>query len=324
MFKRTTFVLGAGFSAEQQFPLVRGLRQKVIHFLEAERHSTYETHLNPCDLFPSGQFYDGLACVDPSGELGFEELLIALRKHLASADNLDPCFVTDQVLRVGTARLFWSKTWFGRPVEKCYREFAGWLVAGRGARNVVTFNWDILIEQALSEIRSAWAYTLDSGTANPAVLKPHGSINWSGWARNPASSSPYTGWTPVGTGSRLRFDGANPLDNPDTYEIHPDLRVCLFPGDPDLPREDPDLELIWRDVSSVIVGSDEVVFIGYCLPEYDTYGASELIRLCRGKDVAVYDPSDQTLARFKAGFHGAVLYKQEFRQSPYAKPEGAA
>jgi hypothetical protein len=42
-----TFVLGAGFSVLQQFPLVRGLKERVVHFLEAERHCRYETFLEP-------------------------------------------------------------------------------------------------------------------------------------------------------------------------------------------------------------------------------------------------------------------------------------
>lgn len=321
--KRTTFILGAGFSAEQQFPLLRGLRSRVLHFLEAERHSSYEWFLTASDEFPCGQFYEGLQRIDRTAALGFEELLIACRRHLATADQSDPCFVTDRVLRIGTARMLWCMTWFARPVERCYREFARWLTRGLGDRHVITFNWDILVEQALSELGSSWQYAAGHETTQPTILKPHGSINWSGWAKNPSNSSPHSGWTPVGPGSRLRFDLSNPLGNPDTYELHPDLRVCLYPGDPDLPEHDPDVSLIWKDVGAVIDSSDEVVFIGYSLPEYDSYAAMRLQSLCSGKSVAVYDPGDATLDRFLAAFPGAALHKEQFSRSPYAQHESA-
>jgi len=69
----TTFVLGAGFSADQGFPLARDLRPRVLHFLEAERHPSYETFLVSDDIFPGGQFYEALGDLDPIGKLGFEE-----------------------------------------------------------------------------------------------------------------------------------------------------------------------------------------------------------------------------------------------------------
>src|SRR5213078_444388 len=103
----TTFILGAGFSVEQGFPLLRGFKERVLHYLEAERHPSYETFLQPDDLFPIGQFYAGLQSVDPGNNLGFEELLIALREHLVSANSMDACFTTDRVLRIGAARLLW-------------------------------------------------------------------------------------------------------------------------------------------------------------------------------------------------------------------------
>lgn len=74
----TTFILGAGFSAAQQFPLMKGLKDRVIHFIEAEQHYRYADWLRPDSDFPKGKFYAGLEYIDPKNNLGFEELLIKL------------------------------------------------------------------------------------------------------------------------------------------------------------------------------------------------------------------------------------------------------
>jgi hypothetical protein len=78
----TAFVLGAGFSAAEQFPLVRGLRERVLHFLEAEQHSAYRVFLTAGNGgFSEGQFRAGLKAIDPNETLAFEELLIELSKR---------------------------------------------------------------------------------------------------------------------------------------------------------------------------------------------------------------------------------------------------
>jgi hypothetical protein len=74
---KNTFVLGAGFSVEHQFPLMYGLKKRVIHFLEAERHSAYATFLKPGNAgLPKGQFYSGLEEVDTQNKLELEDGVI--------------------------------------------------------------------------------------------------------------------------------------------------------------------------------------------------------------------------------------------------------
>src|ERR1043165_4127772 len=122
---RFTFVLGAGFSALQQFPLVRGLKERVIHFLEAERHVRYELFLESGNGgYERGQFYAGLETIDPDGALQFEELLIALRKRCENTFPEDPCYVTQEVMKVGCARLLWCMQNSIWKVETAYSNFA--------------------------------------------------------------------------------------------------------------------------------------------------------------------------------------------------------
>src|SRR5437773_1082991 len=97
-----TFVLGAGFSAAQGFPLVAGLRDRVIQFVEAEHHDFYQTFLEPGNGgYARGQFYAGLDEIEKPSKLEFEELLIALRHRLRGSSSDDPCHVTEMVLKSG-------------------------------------------------------------------------------------------------------------------------------------------------------------------------------------------------------------------------------
>jgi hypothetical protein len=308
-----TFILGAGFSAEQQFPLMKDLKDRVIHFIEAEQHYRYVDHIRPDGNFPKGKFYEGLEYIDPEKNLGFEELLIKLSAHL----KYDPCYLTNQVLRIGAARLFWCITFFIERFEDCYTNFAHGLKKNEGEWKVVTFNWDILVEKSLSDIGASWRYSLTPNDKSIPIIKPHGSINWSSFAHN-AIVSKYSGWKPIGVDSTLSYDACRPLENPDLADQNDNFRYCLYPGDLDWPEAHADLERLWKDVHGAIQSAEKVIFIGYSLPEYDSYAGSAFRELCKNKAVEVYDPSSATLERFHKAFPHAKLERLGFKDSPYA------
>jgi hypothetical protein len=83
----TTFVIGAGFSIDAGFPLVRELRGRLLAFVEFDRHSSYGVFLEPGNGgFSEGQFYAGLKQADPAGNLQFEELFAQLKRQKMMAD----------------------------------------------------------------------------------------------------------------------------------------------------------------------------------------------------------------------------------------------
>jgi hypothetical protein len=292
------------------------LKERVIHYLEAERHARYKVFIEHDPRLGFAQFYEGLRHVDPNDNLGFEEVLIELAHYLPTAHREDPAFVTDEVLRIGCSRLLWCIDSFIHEVESCYASFAERLI--NNPWRVVTFNWDTLVERSISEAGGAWSYSL-AGPGVP-IIKPHGSINWSAHAQHQNLVAQYQGWRPIGPGSRLSFDGQNPLSNQDVQEINTDLRYCLYPGDPDVPTTNPDLQLLWNDVTTAINQSQTVVFIGYSLPAYDTHAGGLFRQLCANKQVVVYDPSPNTRARFTQELPHAVCHDRRFNGTPYAQP----
>jgi hypothetical protein len=309
-------VLGAGFSAREGFPLIRGLRNRVLHYLEAERHPAYEAVLSPGNGgYEKGQFYAGLGSIDPSGKTEFEELLISLGSRLRTASDEEPCHITRRVLRIGCARFLWciqNSIW---RVGTAYQNFAAHLRLG-GNDAVISFNWDLLLEKTLTDSKIPWSYhTLDAGIP---IVKPHGSINWSGHLREHLQSQ-YAGWQPLGLGSTLCFAANEPLSNPDIQESNPDLRYMLYPGDSELPKEDVDVEWLWEQAEDAIRDRDSLVFIGYSLPAYDTY-ASQFFARFADKDIEAFNPSWDDLGRYRRILGAEGLFPQKFEDCKYSRP----
>jgi len=313
----TAFILGAGFSALQQFPLVRGLRDRVLHFLEAEQHSSYRMFLEPNNGgLPEGQFKSGLNLVDASGKLEFEELLVELAKRIKTAGPSDPYPITARVLRIGCSRLLWCIHGFIWQPETCYRNFAEHLRNSPGSV-VISFNWDLLLERTLTDAGIPWSYNLSP--SGVSIIKPHGSINWSGHLRKGLTAD-YAGWEPLGSGSKLCFDASNPLANPNMQDINSDLRYMIFPGDPELPKEDADISWLWEKARAALLGVDSAAFIGYSLPDYDTFASDFFESELAGKRIEAFTPSDDHLKRFETLFGGrAILKNEKFEHCAYAR-----
>jgi hypothetical protein len=316
--KRTTFILGAGFSAAAGFPLVRELRQLVIDFMHTDRHPIYDVFLHAGQGFKDGQFADGINRVDPESRLGFEELLNALQIVCKSADPSNPCHLALKVLRYGCTRLFWKKQNELLRVPTAYENFARRFFKPSEARNntVVSFNWDLVMEKSLRDTGVPWLYSTSHGSV--AVLKPHGSINWSSYLES-GGQCDYAGWQRISGQSVLSYDATAPLNDPDAQEINPDFRYMLFPGDPELPEEAAKTRLIWDQVEMTLAQSEAVVFIGYSLPEYDPYSREVFRRAAVDRHIEVYNPCSEHLEQFRnlLGNH-VQLVPQKFEECPYA------
>ena len=74
-----TFVLGAGFSVAQGFPLVKDLRSRVEDFLRAENHSLY------AGLLPQYEQLSQEFDRQRGTKLGFEELFVQMLIELPQA-----------------------------------------------------------------------------------------------------------------------------------------------------------------------------------------------------------------------------------------------
>ena len=62
----------------------------------------------------------------------------------------------------------------------------------------------------------------------------------------------------------------------------------IFPDTPDMDAERTSVKLIWDHVESALSSAEVIVFIGYSLPNYDSFAAQCLRRHASGKEIEVY------------------------------------
>jgi|GEM_PF-7100129 len=327
------FVLGAGFSAHAGYPLVKSLRKPVLEmvlddhegrFFWCERwREEFTEVLNAADI--------ALSTTGKNPEHCFEELLLHLEKIRAA----DPAaMTTDRILRGATGRYLWELN--KGELSVAYRSFVS---HAKHAVGVISFNWDVLLESALWQAGTLWEYR--PCNAPLPVIKPHGSINWSSHIYQGASGDPM--WHNLFPGSGLCWirprSSADQSTEPDPAFQDPfpdcsnsDLNYMLFPGDPDSPEETAgdaisektvsDRRMLWEDACSLIGRSDEVVFLGYSLPGYDSYALKRLKNACKGKRIVVVNPCSHDADEIKRnlGPDTAVEIKlRRFEDSEYAK-----
>ena len=227
-------------------------------------------------------------------------------------------FITERVLRIGCARLLWCNQNSIWRAGTAYQNFASLLGRYPGS-GVISLNWDLLVEKTLTDAGSTWSYASLDGAAIP-VIKPHGSINWSGHLREGLRAE-YHGWQPLGNGCRLCFDVREPLSNPNKQEINSTLRYMIFPGDPELPGHDADVRWLWDRAGEVLAGVQKIVFIGYSLPDYHSFADAFFRKAAANKTIEAITPASERLERYRIAFDGrAVLRAERFEQCEYALP----
>ena len=314
----TVFVLGAGFSFEQGYPLARNMKENVLSFLCRERHVRYWEWMQPWNGgYEKGQFYAGLEMIERNDDLPFEELLLKLARRLKEG-NGGPCHQTNEVLRIGARRRLWEIHNSVKKVNPAYRNFAGWLRSDWQRYGIISLNWDLQVERLLQEANVPWHYC-PTAQGRLTIIKPHGSINWNRYRQEDLNAL-YLAWEPVARGSKLSFDPQQPLSDPDESEILANLRYLIFPGDPDQPDSHEDLKLLWDDASSLIHRAEKIVFVGYSFPEYDCHSREVFADRCRGKKIVVINPSKRDLRKFSRILGADIEFREEkFSDCLYAQ-----
>ena len=127
----------------------------------------------------------------------------------------------------------------------------------------VTFNYDLLLETALSLENIPYAYALHFKSDYVSVLKPHGSINWFPTAKN--KKFPKWGqWVPLGS----NVIACRTLD-PNDLKFKNWWESVLIPPSPSKQVQLFELKKSWTSFSSAINTTPELLIIGYSLPSAD-------------------------------------------------------
>lgn len=319
MLDKALFILGAGFSCHAGMPLVQDLRVEVNNWLDRNaandpRISVHMKSLAAWPEFPDGKFRAGLRLVDPEHNRGFEEWMVDLLK---TADTFPACVQTFRVLRRACALLLWEKQANLVSLPEAYYAFAQ---RARNSLGVISFNWDLVCERALEDAGVPWSYS--SRTAPLAVVKPHGSLNWTNHLQQADLGRRFgspIGSVPIAPQSTLSFVPSHPFDDPLSKLDRDDLRCVTFPGDQESydPRQRPhaaaDQERLWTETRELIDTAETVIFIGYSLPKYDTLACKELQAACKGKSIVVCNPDTKVIDEFRRVFVQSQIEHENYK-----------
>lgn len=200
--------------------------------------------------------------------------------------------------------------------ERCasYRQ----LVRRLGRRVVyVTFNYDLLLETALSMEGIEFGYSLDLEVDHPVVLKPHGSINW----YKPGDFK-------LETEDPIFQLGDNLLVYADFSKARRSLRMVdrepmIVTPTPNKQFELFEFKKIWTGISAAIHSARKVLIIGYSLPDSDRTARLVLRRAGpphhRNRQIEVVDPADQE-TRLKDRISPCLVYHRQTFQQWLAAP----
>lgn len=184
------------------------------------------------------------------------------------------------------------------------RKFAGFLHAGDV---IVTFNWDLLVEEALHDLGKNWEYSLRDDRI--CILKPHGSLDW--FDRKDVA--------------KIKKDLLFPL-NEDFGNIQvfrrfrapkiPAVVPVILPPVVNKKIEYKELESIWRDAWLALRHAAEIYVIGYSLPPEDLHARFTIRSAIRGNEkfeghklrIAVVNPDRNVYLRFARLVEGSVKY----------------
>jgi hypothetical protein len=299
----TVFVVGAGFSAALGYPLSDSffgqlferadaeLRERIDYFVQ---HSSFRFNLDAPDSYPN-----------------LEELLaeIMVLEHWAGAVRSQVRAEFSQEFLIALRRDILSTVtkWFFELQRKILKRMPDWLVmfvewVKSHQASVISFNWDLVLDELLyGKSLSLHSYGFAIPSQIPALLKPHGSLNWYELERPPLPTDKCfrlcgelddSIWVRQGLGSVhfARDVMGMPVIVPPAYL---NSIGCS-------PFKDVGLGCIER-----LADADRVVFLGYSMPKADLHARSllqwGLHNNAKGKstpaEVIVVNSDDQAIHR---------------------------
>lgn len=124
---------------------------------------------------------------------------------------------------------------------------------------VITFNWDLLLEQALHDLKRDWEY---SHGGHICILKPHGSLDW-------FDSKEVQIKTDLTFPLNEKFGRIRVFKRFRAPKISRPVVPVILPPVINKKIEFKELEVIWRDAWKALRHTGEIHILGYSLPPED-------------------------------------------------------
>jgi hypothetical protein len=172
---------------------------------------------------------------------------------------------------------------------------------------VITFNWDLLVENALYDLKKDWEYKLCDDSI--CILKPHGSLDW--YDSEEVSIKSDLVFALNEKYKRIQvFKRFRPprISRPTVPVILPPVmnKKVVFK----------ELESIWRDAWKALRHAREIYVIGYSLPPEDLHARLTIRSAIRGNEkyeghkprIVVVNPDRNVYLRFARLVEGSIKY----------------
>jgi hypothetical protein len=271
------FIIGAGVSASCGLPVAQNVLQKAMDMLARHNVPNWDQiHKLLEYLYPS--FSVSLRNY-PNIEdfMNLIEMALAFNNEDFIASSLWP---EGDLKRVKRMVLQTVTDYFWDQMSSCQiepiRKFVGTCL--RKGDTIVTFNWDVTVEQAL-EMASDFEFWYEPST-DILLLKPHGSIDWFFQDRIPSDTKRAV----------RRID--------DKLCVYPNFTLAKYQKMkkqapvivPPVFQKDftePFFRKTWRRVYKAVSGATDLFFMGYSLPREDQFARLVLSRALRNNRLRV-------------------------------------
>jgi hypothetical protein len=240
----------------------------------------------------------------------FEEFLSLVDVYLDFADVIKRghSFSIEQVRRIRKEVLLAiSRVLHEARTRAAHAEVKKFAELLRAGDVVITFNWDLLVEEALHDLNKNWECKRNGKAVS--ILKPHGSLDW--YDNQDVSIDPDLVFPLNERFGRIqvfRQFRAPRLARPAVPVILPPVVNKKIGYE--------ELEAIWRDVWLALRHAPEIYIIGYSLPPEDLHARTAIRTAVRANEkseghklrVAVVNPDRAVYLRFARLFEASVEY----------------
>ncbi len=266
--RRHVYVVGAGFSAGLNYPLVSDLLIRLWPQLDATDRSALEQIV----AFHHPSFDPKRATSFPNIETLLSEMMA--NEQMWDASRSAPGGFTLKTLQDARQNLLLTLAkWFHLLYEPTATDPPAWLLKfANKVRDeeavIISFNWDLVLEQQLfGESITPEQYGFGAKRSKTAfLLKPHGSLNW------------YAGKL----GRKIKVEKRELLFEQENSELYrfkfsrspkgkQSYMPLIVPPVFNKSFADPVFTLLWQRCVSVLSTASKVTFLGYSLPEADLH-----------------------------------------------------
>jgi hypothetical protein len=277
--KRKVIIIGAGVSASSGIPVAKDLLKNALLHEGNNKHRSKEINRALQYLYPD---FDERFKSFPNIE-DFLNLLEMARVFNSEDYVESSLWPKERVTRAQEIVLsviseyIWSFSTRPEGPAQSLRDYLSHQVSHNDV--IVTFNWDLLIEQAIEGLKRPpkveYQYSRDSDQKKLVLLKPHGSVNWFDKESNATLES--LNGTDLDSKIKL-VNFSDLLLSRDTFAAIPLLVAPL--ANKDFSSHSV-LSETWTSVYKAVSDATSLYILGYSLPKEDQFSRFVLRRALR-------------------------------------------